>query len=541
MNTTDTTQAVQMQMVDAREVLIDANIRTNTKIDRPFVASIKRHGVIIPVLAHPAEDGRVWIEDGQRRILAALEAERHEVPAYIVPEGDSEAMRIVRQLIANEHRAELDESERVAAWRQLELDGMSVTAIARAVGEKSKRVKAGLAVAASEAATKEVTEHQVTLDRALVIAEFEDDPDIAEKLRSTAQHNPSQFEHQAQRARDQRADRAAVEQLIAHYIEQDYHQIDWPSYDDKTTLPFSDLTKQDGTAITEDNYLGGDGHRFAVRESWNGHEVGHFVTDWRKWGLKRRKADGSANLPWTEEQKAERRTLIANNKAWKSAETVRREWLRNFLSRKTTPKGANLFIATSVIDGRGRLSSSIGEHHRLALDLLGLPGYSWNTTHPILAHIQKQPGRTMTALLAVTIAAHEEATSTHTWRNPTGDMADYFTALAEWGYPLSDVENLAIGIEPEAEDDTADTEEAEGIDDAGTDEEASADDPDTDDDPEADADAEAEAEPEGTPEDAEPEADEPSEDDTEPDNAELDAAEADDTEAAEVEAEAVTV
>lgn len=528
MNTTDT-QAVQLQMVDAREVLIDANIRTNTKVDRPFVASIKRHGVIIPVLAHPAEDGRVWIEDGQRRILAAVEAERYEVPAYIVPEGDSEAMRIVRQLIANEHRAELDESERVAAWRQLELDGMSVTAIARAVGEKPKRVKAGLAVAASEAATKEVTEHQVTLDQALVLAEFEDDPDTAKQLRDTAQHNPSQFEHQAQRARDKRDERAAVEELIAHYTDQGYHRIEWPHWEDKTALPFRDLTMKDGTPITEDNYLGGDGHRYAIRESWNGFEVGHFVTDWRKWGLKKRKADGSVNMPWTDEQKAERRTLIANNKAWKSAEVVRREWLTNFLSRKTTPKGAQQFIAASVIDGRGRLTSSIQEHHRLALDLLGLPDYSWSKTHPILAHIQQQPGRTMTALLAVTIAAHEEATGTHTWRNPSEDMADYFTALAEWGYNLSDVENIVLGIEPPAEDAP---EEADGTDTASAEAEttgdqdaAESDDSDSD---AGDSDAEAEEEPEQVSEEAEPENAEPSksEDAPEADDADAEPAEA---------------
>jgi len=529
MNTTTDTQAVQLQIVDAREVLIDANIRTNVKIDRPFVASIKRHGVIIPVLAHPAEDGRVWIEDGQRRILAAVEAERYEVPAYIVPENDTEAMRIVRQLIANEHRAELDESERVAAWRQLELDGMSVTAIARAVGEKPKRVKAGLAVAASEAATKEVTEHQVTLDQALVLAEFEDDPDTAEKLRDTAQHSPSQFEHQAQRARDKRDERAAVEELIAHYTEQGYHQIEWPHWEDKTALPFRDLTMKDGTPITEDNYLGGDGHRYAVRESWNGFEAGHFVTDWRKWGLKKRKADGTVNMPWTDEQKQERRTLIANNKAWKSAEVVRREWLRTFLSRKTTPKAAQQFIAASVIDGRGRLTSSIQEHHRLALDLLGLPDYSWSKTHPILAHIQAQPGRTLTALLAVTIAAHEEATGTHTWRNPSEDMADYFTALAEWGYALSDVENIVLGIEPPAEDTSAeDTSAAEVSGEESSGDEADPEETDTED----DADPDSEADPEDVPE---AEDDEPSESDdaTEPENV--------DAEAVEAEAEAVQV
>ncbi|EYT56666.1 hypothetical protein H490_0101640 [Leucobacter sp. UCD-THU] len=464
MSTTTEAQAVTLQIVDAREVVIDANIRTNVKLDRPFVASVKRHGVIAPVIGHPADGGRVRIEDGQRRILAAIEAERYDVPAYIVPENDNDAMRIVRQLIANEHRADLDETERVAAWRQLELEGMSVTAIARAVGEKPKRVKAGLAVAASESATKEVIEHQVTLDQALAIAEFEDDPEATKRLRRTAQYDPEQFEHEAQRLRDRRAEREEAEALIKAYAEQGFQQIDWPRYDDKATLPFRDLTKKDGTPIAEDNYLGGNGHRFAVRQAWNGIEVGHFVTDWRKWGLKKRKADGTPSLPMSDEEKAERRRVITNNRLWKSAETVRRTWLRNFLSRKTAPKNATAFVAATFIDGRGILNNAISDHHALASDLLGLPKFQWGQPNPILSHIEKQPARTTMALLAVSVAAHEAATGTHTWRRPGAEMEHYFRALAGWGYPLSDVENIVIGIEPEADTENDQEEEAPSAD-----------------------------------------------------------------------------
>ena len=31
--------------------------------------------------------------------------------------------------------------------------------------------------------------------------------------------------------------------------------------------------------------------------------------------------------------------MLANNKAWRAAEAVRREWLKNVLARKTAPKG----------------------------------------------------------------------------------------------------------------------------------------------------------------------------------------------------------
>ena len=59
-------QAVRLDVVEAREVIIDANIRTNTKI---FVASIRQHGGIVPFLACPGSDGRIRVEDGQRRVL----------------------------------------------------------------------------------------------------------------------------------------------------------------------------------------------------------------------------------------------------------------------------------------------------------------------------------------------------------------------------------------------------------------------------------------------------------------------------------------
>ncbi len=41
--------------------------------------------------------------------------------------------------------------------------------------------------------------------------------------------------------------------------------------------------------------------------------------------------------------------MLHNNKAWRSAETVRREWLGRFLARKTTPTGAEALICEAVV------------------------------------------------------------------------------------------------------------------------------------------------------------------------------------------------
>ena len=284
MSNTETGTSIHVQYVHPREVVIKANVRTDVNLTREFVASIKRHGVI-------------------------------------VPESDTEAIRIIRQLIANDQRAELTEGERAAAWKQLELDGLSVTAIARELSEKPKRVKAGLAVVDSEVATNAVTEHQLTLDQALVLIEFEDDPELVKALQESARNNPDGFAHYAQRLRDQRDTDRQIASLIEGFTKRGIRVIDWPGWDDKTTAAVTDLQDADGTPLTMDgdnSYEGRPGHAVAVRDSWRGVEFGHFVTDFKSHGLRKPSATGAPVGKWTEEEKAERRTLIANNKAWDS-------------------------------------------------------------------------------------------------------------------------------------------------------------------------------------------------------------------------------
>ena len=72
----------------------------------------------------------------------------------------------------------------------------------------------------------------------------------------------------------------------------------------------------------------------------------------------------------TDEQKAERRTLIADNKAWASAEIVRREWLTEFLSRKTMPTDAQHWVAVALTRHRQPIGHAPGESNTLAATFL---------------------------------------------------------------------------------------------------------------------------------------------------------------------------
>jgi ParB family transcriptional regulator, chromosome partitioning protein len=73
---------------------------------------------------------------------------------------------------------------------------------------------------------------------------------------------------------------------------------------------------------------------------------------------------------------AERRRVIAGNKAWDAAVKVRRAWLRELFQRKTAPAGAAAFIAHAVVTGEHAVRRAFEQTHPLAVDLFGVDGAS---------------------------------------------------------------------------------------------------------------------------------------------------------------------
>ena len=160
----DTTGHGTIEHIDPNEIQVETNVRTIVKVDPALVASIREFGVLEPVVCRRGEDGTVSVRMGQRRVLAAREAERATVPAYIVEGDDSTVTRLVEQFAENEHRADLTEPERAAVFQQLSFEGLNVAQIAKQTGVKKAVVEAGIKVAESEFAGKIATKHEVTLD-----------------------------------------------------------------------------------------------------------------------------------------------------------------------------------------------------------------------------------------------------------------------------------------------------------------------------------------------------------------------------------------
>lgn len=110
-----------------------------------FVASIRRDGVLVPLVVRPAADGSYQIVCGHRRKAAAIEAGVSEVLCRVFNFSDEEALR--HMILDNLQRAELDVLEEAEGVRALVRGaGMSEQEVAKALhrSEGWVRLRQGL-------------------------------------------------------------------------------------------------------------------------------------------------------------------------------------------------------------------------------------------------------------------------------------------------------------------------------------------------------------------------------------------------------------
>lgn len=103
-----------------------------------LVESIRRHGVLQPIVIRPAAEGFEVIA-GERRWRAAEAAGLSTVPAVIRPLSDREALELA--LVENLQREDLGALERARAYRRLTDDfGMTQEQVAERVGKSQPSV-----------------------------------------------------------------------------------------------------------------------------------------------------------------------------------------------------------------------------------------------------------------------------------------------------------------------------------------------------------------------------------------------------------------
>lgn len=454
-------------------IVIEDNVREAIDLPKEFVASIKTHGVLQPVLATRAVDGTLRVRDGQRRTLAAREAGVATIPAYVTDAGDDAKARIVQQIVANDQRDGLNDRDRTRGFAALALDGMSVAAIAKATGHKRDTVDKSVRIAKSDTAASLFDAGSISLEAAAILAEFDDDAEalaaLTEQIERYGDHN---IEWEAKRWQQRRAREAAHAAIVAEAEatgvrivtdEDTYRHLSGLS-DEPYAEPTDDEDEDEHErpAVDAEAHAACGGHALKL-DKWSDQAVPVCTTPeahYDRWSdsperyqapapveaVQHEDEDDDARAEReaaeAEARKAERRETIANNRAWRDAEPVRREWLATFLQRKTMPKDATAFAATVLAATATQFGHDEGN---MACTLVGqeAPGYG--------ARLTPEPNKPVHALVALAFASVERGTDVHTWkrRGSEGPVVTYLAQIAAWGYPLSDVEKVAAGIEVE--------------------------------------------------------------------------------------------
>jgi ParB family chromosome partitioning protein len=429
--------------VDPATLIVAANVRSNTKVTKEFVASVKLHGVLVPITAQEAEDG-LRVVDGQRRTLAAVEAGLRDVPVFVVAPLE-DAARIVDQVVVNEHRAELDDVEQVLAMKELEQLGVSAAAIAKRTGAARKVVDSALTVGSSSAATSAMREQQLSFSAAIAVAEFDDDPEAqARVLRA----NGSSFVVEQERSARARA------KMTAELESQGVVVIDPPAYDAVDVVRASDLytgPKLSTTAVslTHDELVrrAGDGLRayiaFGYKAGERVPEVHYAVAGWRERGFFvdawREKQVPTADLSPEEQaaKKEQRRQDRERTKAWDIATGVRVAWLQELLQKRGKPA-----LGWELLSARQSLDESFGNYPwPMVLTLLQAPKSDGGLgKYDVVKYLDEHPTRAPQVALALALGSIEGARDFDRKGWQSSSAKAYLELLASWGYDLTEVE-----------------------------------------------------------------------------------------------------
>ena len=419
------------------------NVRRDLGDLRPLIRSVKEVGVLVPLIVVPTDDGGHMVVAGHRRRAAAIEAER-QVPCIVRHDLVGQVDQIASMLVENVHREPLSAAEEAAACEQLALLGLSNTAIARATGMSRQHVAKARTVAGSDVASTVADRYALTLDQAIVLAEFEDDSEAVKSLTVTARKDPARFPHVASRLRQDReraTERALlVEALTAEGVTVLHHVADRP---EATSL--RDLTDaEDGTPISPEAHAHCPG-RAAVLDDWQPNGVRYYCLDPSANGHRsRHNASGRPKpTPMSDEAKAERREVTENNRAWRAAEPVRREYVRALLGRKTPPKGTLRYVTEAIAGEPDRVGD--GKEALLA-ELVGVESTGHRRSIGAALVADATDARLPLVLLAQVATDCEQRMDVYVWRHPRTypEAGRYLAYLASTGYGLSEIEQRVV-------------------------------------------------------------------------------------------------
>lgn len=448
--------------INPADLLVDTNIRTDLNLDTAFTGSIKERGVIVPIVAQVTEEG-IRVIAGHRRTAAALAAGLTTVPVVII-DTPGEADRIIDQLAENDHRTGLTTTDRVNAVHQLALLGVSAAQITKRTKITRDTVDAALSLSGEH--RELLAEYPITV--AAWLAEFADDESATAQI-TRAYHSRGEgaVRHEVERIRTHRAAENAL---------QDAAQVMAAQYDCTVTTTHpawaDPAASLDTLGLDETDHATCPGHLLVIAEAYTDtacdcaqHEQDEecedddadpvylevdgtaytataYCADWQAHGHTHpwksttgtSSTDAQASPEQAEQQRAansaERRRVIAGNKAWAASHAVRAEFIDQLAQRKATISGGAVFALEALQDSR---------------DLIGTYGDRIDTTG-------MSPAQATNALVTWICRSRQvKAASDHgksLWRggqHHSASIARFLRFLESVGYTLSAAEEAAAG------------------------------------------------------------------------------------------------
>jgi ParB family chromosome partitioning protein len=143
-----------------------------------LAASIRAHGVIMPLVVRPRREGGYTLIAGERRWRAAQRAGLHEVPVVVQDVDSREAFE--RALVENLQRQDLDPLEEAAAYHRLTDEfGLTQDQVASQVGKDRSTVANSLRLLRLPAPVREMVEHRkLTMGHARALLALATDQDM---------------------------------------------------------------------------------------------------------------------------------------------------------------------------------------------------------------------------------------------------------------------------------------------------------------------------------------------------------------------------
>jgi ParB family chromosome partitioning protein len=452
-NTTALAAAPTVLEVDPATLIPIDQARSDATPDDALVESVRQHGIIQPPTVTRNDEGDLVILTGHRRVGAAIVAGLPSIHVLVREGVDiDDVNRLEQQIVENERRRGLTSQELAQGYQRLELFGRTPADIAAELGETVDRVNAGLKVARSPkaAALMEDTSAPIDLERAAIIAEFEDQPKVMQELTDLAINRPENFAYKAEEARrvvrNKAKKRELIEQLnAAEVLIVKAPQYGWYTGVDNKGRELEQLVDDKGETIQQEAHYDCPGNAAIVNggSAYSDAKVTYVCTDYAANGHHDKHQwarDHQAEDPEQEAREAERaaaRRAREEEQAKHAANTtVRRDWIRGHLAGRLNQTPGIFDLVGDALYALLRYETGIPSNIVMQL-LTGVPAVNdYNT--------QWDDDRLADALAAgeylplrVTVAT-AFAILEYCSASPIG--VKYFERLKGWGYPLSDID-----------------------------------------------------------------------------------------------------